>query len=240
MGLKEFIIPAIDIKDGKAVRLFKGDFSQVKVYGDNPVDTAKLWEEKGAKYLHIVDLDGAYQGIPKNIKTVEKIVKSVNIPVEFGGGLRSYEAVKSILDTGVDRVIIGSLAYQNRDELEKIISDFPNKVVIGIDAKDGKVAIKGWLEKTEYTPLEFAKQFESMNIWGYLYTDVNRDGALVGANVEGTRKLAESLSKPVIASGGVSSLEDIKELYKYKDVGIAGVVVGKALYEGKIDLESIS
>jgi phosphoribosylformimino-5-aminoimidazole carboxamide ribotide isomerase len=240
MGLKEFIIPAIDIKDGKAVRLFKGDFSQVKVYGDNPVDTAKLWEEKGAKYLHIVDLDGAYQGIPKNIKTVEKIVKSVNIPVEFGGGLRSYEAVKSILDTGVDRVIIGSLAYQNRDELEKIISDFPNKVVIGIDAKDGKVAIKGWLEKTEYTPLEFAKQFKSMNIWGYLYTDVNRDGALVGANVEGTRKLAESLSKPVIASGGVSSLEDIKELYKYKDVGIAGVVVGKALYEGKIDLESIS
>ena len=240
MGLKEFIIPAIDIKDGKAVRLFKGDFSQVKVYGDNPVDTAKLWEEKGAKYLHIVDLDGAYQGIPKNIKTVEKIVKSVNIPVEFGGGLRSYEAVKSILDIGVDRVIIGSLAYQNRDELEKIISDFPNKVVIGIDAKDGKVAIKGWLEKTEYTPLEFAKQFENMNIWGYLYTDVNRDGALVGANVEGTRKLAESLSKPVIASGGVSSLEDIKELYKYKDVGIAGVVVGKALYEGKIDLESIS
>jgi len=239
MGLKEFIIPAIDIKDGKAVRLFKGDFSKVKIYGENPVDTAKMWEDKGAKYLHIVDLDGAYEGIPKNIDTIEKIVKSVNIPVEFGGGLRSYQAVKKILDIGVDKVIIGSLAYQNRGELEKIISDFPNRVIVGIDAKDGKVAIKGWLEKTEYTPLEFAKQFEGMNIWGYLYTDVNRDGALVGANIEGTKKLAENISKPIIASGGVSSLEDIKELYKYRDIGIAGVVVGKALYEGKIDLEKV-
>jgi phosphoribosylformimino-5-aminoimidazole carboxamide ribotide isomerase len=239
MGLKEFIIPAVDIKDGKAVRLFKGDFSKVKVYGDNPVDIAKGWEEKGAKQLHIVDLDGAYQGIPKNIKIVEEIVKNVNIPIEFGGGLRSYEAVKSILDTGVKRVIIGSLAYQNRDELLKIVSDFPNQVIIGIDAKDGKVAIKGWIEKTEFTPLEFAKEFEDLDIWGYLYTDVNRDGALVGPNIEGTKYLAENLSKPVIASGGVGSIEDIKNLYKLRDKGVIGVVVGKALYEGKVNLEEL-
>ncbi len=239
MGLKEFIIPAVDIKDGKAVRLFKGDFSKVKVYGDNPVDIAKGWEEKGAKQLHIVDLDGAYQGIPKNIKIVEEIVKNVNIPIEFGGGLRSYEAVKSILDTGVKRVIIGSLAYQNKDELLKIVSDFPNQVIIGIDAKDGKVAIKGWIEKTEFTPLEFAKEFEYLDIWGYLYTDVNRDGALVGPNIEGTKYLAENLSKPVIASGGVGSIEDIKNLYKLRDKGVIGVVVGKALYEGKVNLEEL-
>lgn len=239
MGLKDFIIPAVDIKDGKAVRLFKGDFNQVKVYGDNPVEVAKGWEDKGAKHLHIVDLDGAFEGKPKNYKIVEKIVKAVSIPVEFGGGLRNFEAVKTMIDIGVERVIIGSLAYQNKDEFLKIVDTFPEKVVLGIDAKDGKVAIKGWLEKTEYTPLEFAKQFENYNIWGYLYTDVNRDGALVGPNIEGTKFLAENLNKPVIASGGVGKLEDVKKLYSLKPFGVYGVVVGKALYENKIKLEEL-
>ncbi|NPA53085.1 MAG: 1-(5-phosphoribosyl)-5-[(5-phosphoribosylamino)methylideneamino]imidazole-4-carboxamide isomerase [Aquificae bacterium] len=239
MGLKEFIIPAVDIKDGKAVRLFLGKADEVTVYGDNPVDMAKNWEEKGAKHLHIVDLDGAFEGKPKNYRIVEQIVKSVSIPVEFGGGLRSYEAVKTMIELGVDRVVIGSLAYQDRKTFEKIANDFPSKVVVGIDAKDGKVAIKGWVEKTEYTPLEFAKQFDDMPIWGFLYTDVNRDGALVGPNIEGTKTLAENLRHPVIASGGVGSVEDVKKLYQIKDVGIYGVVVGKALYEGKINLEEL-
>ena len=239
MSLKEFVIPAVDIKEGKAVRLYKGDPNAVKVYGDNPVEIAKMWEEKGAKHLHIVDLDGAFEGIPKNYKIVEQIVKSVNVPIEFGGGLRTYEAVEKMIEIGVERVVIGSLAYQDKDLFEKIVNDFPSKVVLGIDAKDGKVAIKGWLEKTEYSPLEFAKMYENLPIWGYLYTDVNRDGALIGPNIEGTKQLAENLSKPVIASGGVSSLEDVKKLYELKKYGVYGVVVGKALYERKINLEEV-
>lgn len=239
MVLKEFIIPAVDIKEGKAVRLFKGDPNAVKVYGENPVDMAKLWEEKGAKRLHIVDLDGAFEGKPKNYKIVENIVKNVSIPVEFGGGLRTFDAVKHMLEIGVEKVVIGSLAYQNPEEFEKIVSYFPDKVILGIDAKDGKVAIKGWLEKTEYSPLEFAKKFEEYPIWGYLYTDVNRDGALTGPNIEGTKYLAENLNKPVIASGGVSSLEDVKKLYNLLNLGVEGVVVGKAIYEGKINLEEL-
>jgi len=240
LTLKEFIIPAVDIKEGKAVRLFKGNPNAVKVYGENPVDIAKLWEEKGAKRLHIVDLDGAFEGKPKNYKIVESIVKNLSIPIEFGGGLRSFEAVKHIFEMGVEKVVIGSLAYQNQKEFEKIVSYFSDKVILGIDAKDGKVAIKGWLEKIQYTPLEFAKKFEEYPIWGYLYTDVNRDGALVGPNIEGTKYLAENLSKPIIASGGVSSLEDVKKLYEIKNCGISGVVVGKAIYEGKINLEELN
>ncbi len=239
MGLKEFIIPAVDIKDGKAVRLFLGKADEVTVYGDNPVEMAKKWEEKGAKHLHIVDLDGAFEGKPKNYRIVEEIVKSVSIPVEFGGGLRNYESVKTMIEIGVERVVIGSLAYQDRDTFEKIVYDFPEKVIVGIDAKDGKVAIKGWVEKTHYTPLEFAKEFDNKPIWGFLYTDVNRDGALTGPNIEGTKELAENLEHPVIASGGVSSVEDIKKLYELKDLGVYGVVVGKALYEGKIKLEEL-
>jgi len=239
LSLKDFIIPAVDIKNGKAVRLYKGDPNAVKVYGDNPVDVAKIWEEKGAKHLHIVDLDGAFEGIPKNYKIVEKIVKSVSIPVEFGGGLRTYEAVKKMIDIGVQRLVIGSLAYQDKKLFEKIVNDFPDKIILGIDAKDGKVAIKGWLEKTEYSPLEFAKMYENLPIWGYLYTDVNRDGAMEGPNIEGTKFLAENLSKPVIASGGVSNIEDVIKLYELKKYGVYGVVVGKALYEGRINLEEI-
>ncbi|WP_297457389.1 1-(5-phosphoribosyl)-5-[(5-phosphoribosylamino)methylideneamino]imidazole-4-carboxamide isomerase [Persephonella sp.] len=239
MGLKSFIIPAVDIKDGKAVRLFKGDPNAVTIYGDDPVSVAKQWEGKGAKHLHIVDLDGAFEGKPKNYKIVEKIVASVSIPVEFGGGLRSFEAAKTMIDIGVARIVIGSLAYTNKDEFMKIIDAFPNKVVVGIDAKDGKVAIKGWLEKTQYTPLEFAQQYDQLNIWGFLYTDVNRDGAMVGPNIEGTKKLAENLKHPVIASGGVGSIEDVQKLYQLKKYGVYSVVVGKALYEGKIKLEEL-
>ena len=236
MGLKSFIIPAVDIKDGKAVRLFKGDPKNVTVYGDNPVEIAKKWENLGAKNLHVVDLDGAFEGFPKNYHIVKEIVKNVSIPIEFGGGLRSYEAVQKMLNIGVERVVIGSLAYQDKESFEKIVKDFPDKIVVGIDAKDGKVAIKGWIEKTEYSPLEFAKMFDEYEIWGFLYTDVNRDGALIGPNIHNTKILAENLKHPVIASGGVGSVNHILELYKLRRYGVYGVVVGKALYEGKVDL----
>ncbi|MFN3977458.1 1-(5-phosphoribosyl)-5-[(5-phosphoribosylamino)methylideneamino]imidazole-4-carboxamide isomerase [Sulfurihydrogenibium azorense] len=239
MGLKEFIIPAIDLKDGKVVRLYKGEFDKVKVYKDNPVDMAKYFQDCGAVHIHVVDLDGALEGKPKNYKVVESIVKSVDILVEFGGGLRSYEAVKSMFEIGVDRVVIGSLAYENQEEFLRIVEDFKNKVIVGIDAKDGKVAIKGWVEKTDYTPLEFAKKYDDLDIFGFLYTDVNRDGAMVGPNIEGTKYLAENLKHFVIASGGVGSLQDVVNLYKLKDYGVFGVVVGKAIYEGKIKLEEL-
>lgn len=234
--MKNFIIPAIDIKEGKAVRLYKGEFSSVKVYSENPIDMAKMFEDAGFRYIHLVDLDGAYEGVPKNIRIVENILKLTNLKVEFGGGLRSYKAVKSMFEVGVDRVIIGSLAYENKEEFIKIVEDFSNKVVLGIDAKDGKLAIRGWVEKADITPLDFAREFDNLSIWGYLYTDVNRDGTLEGPNIEGTKFLAENLSKPVIASGGVSSLEDVVKLYQIREIGIAGVVVGKAIYEGKIDI----
>lgn len=239
MGLKEFIIPAIDLKDGKVVRLYKGEFDKVKVYKDNPVDMAKYFQDCGAVHIHVVDLDGALEGKPKNYKVVESIVKSVDILVEFGGGLRSYEVVKSMFEIGVDRVVIGSLAYENQEEFLRIVEDFKNKVIVGIDAKDGKVAIKGWVEKTDYTPLEFAKKYDDLDIFGFLYTDVNRDGAMVGPNIEGTKYLAENLKHFVIASGGVGSLQDVVNLYKLKDYGVFGVVVGKAIYEGKIKLEEL-
>ncbi|ACN99716.1 1-(5-phosphoribosyl)-5-[(5-phosphoribosylamino)methylideneamino]imidazole-4-carboxamide isomerase [Sulfurihydrogenibium azorense Az-Fu1] len=239
MSLKEFIIPAIDLKDGKVVRLYKGEFDKVKVYKDNPVDMAKYFQDCGAVHIHVVDLDGALEGKPKNYKVVESIVKSVDILVEFGGGLRSYEAVKSMFEIGVDRVVIGSLAYENQEEFLRIVEDFKNKVIVGIDAKDGKVAIKGWVEKTDYTPLEFAKKYDDLDIFGFLYTDVNRDGAMVGPNLEGTKYLAENLKHFVIASGGVGSLQDVINLYKLKDYGVFGVVVGKAIYEGKIKLEEL-
>ncbi|MGC9121275.1 MAG: 1-(5-phosphoribosyl)-5-[(5-phosphoribosylamino)methylideneamino]imidazole-4-carboxamide isomerase [Sulfurihydrogenibium sp.] len=239
MSLKDFIIPAIDIKEGKAVRLYKGEFDKVKVYDNDPVDVAKRFKDYGVKHLHVVDLDGALEGKPKNYKVVEKIIKYVDLPVEFGGGLRSFDAVKTMFEIGVNRVVIGSLAYENPDEFLKIVQEYKNKVIVGIDAKDGKVAIKGWIEKTDYTPLEFAKRYDDLDIFGFLYTDVNRDGAMVGPNIEGTKKLAENLKHYVIASGGVSCLEDIKKLYDLKDYGVYGVVVGKAIYEGKIDLGSI-
>jgi phosphoribosylformimino-5-aminoimidazole carboxamide ribotide isomerase len=191
MTLKEFIIPAIDIKDGKVVRLYKGEFDKVKVYNENPVDMAKYFEDAGAKHIHVVDLDGALEGLPKNIKILESIVRSVNIPIEFGGGLRSFEAVKAVLDLGVERVVIGSLAYQNPEEFYKIVESFLNRVIVGIDAKDGNVAIKGWTEKTEASPLEFVKKYDGLDIFGFLFTDVSRDGVMIGANVEATVELAK-------------------------------------------------
>ncbi|MCW4573794.1 1-(5-phosphoribosyl)-5-[(5-phosphoribosylamino)methylideneamino] imidazole-4-carboxamide isomerase [Venenivibrio stagnispumantis] len=239
MSLKDFIIPAIDIKDGKAVRLFKGDYNQITVYSDNPVDLAKDFEEKGAKHLHIVDLDGAKEGFSKNFKIVENIIKSVSILVEFGGGIRDYQTIKNLVSFGVSRIIIGSMIFEKKDEVIKAIFDFQNKIVIGIDAKDGKVAIKGWIETTEKSPLEIAKEFDNIPIWGFLYTDISRDGAMVGPNIEATEYLAKNLKHPVIASGGVSSIEDVKKLFKLKDLGVYGVVVGKAIYEGKIRLEDL-
>ena len=230
MNLKEFIIPAIDIKEGKVVRLYKGEFEKSKVYYENPSDIAKFFGELGFKRLHVVDLDGAKEGKPANLKHLEKIREVFPGEIEVGGGVRSYETAKTIFDVGIDYVVVGTLAVKNPKEFEKILESFPNKVILAIDSKGGKIAVGGWLEETPLTPEELAKRYEDKPVWGYLYTIVERDGSLEGVDTKPYEEIKKFVKKPVLASGGVSSLEDVKKLYNI----VEGVVVGKAIYEGRI------
>ena len=236
VDLKGFIIPAIDLKEGIVVRLFKGDCNQITVYSQNPVDTAKYFADLGFKRIHIVDLDGAKEGLPVNLKALEKIRQAVNCEIQFGGGLRTREAFKKLFeDLGIDYAIVGTLAVKNPQLFEEIVETYPNKVILSLDAKGGRVAVGGWLESTSYTPEEFAAKYETKPIWGYLYTVVERDGTLSGIDIEPYRNIKRAVKKPVLASGGVASIEDIKKLIGVVD----GVVVGRAIYEGKIDLSTL-
>ncbi len=235
MNLKEFVIPAIDIKDGKAVRLYKGEFSKVKVYSDKPEEIAKKFNDYGFKRIHVVDLDGAKEGKLKNINVIKKIRKNFKREIEVGGGIRSYKVVKSLFEEGINYTVIGTLAVKNPEEFEKIISEFPNRVILAIDSKFGRVAVGGWTEETSSTPEEFVKIYDSKPVWGYLYTVIERDGSLEGVDIQPYKEIKKYTKKPVLASGGVSSIEDIKKLYGIVD----GVIVGKAIYEGKIKLEEL-
>jgi phosphoribosylformimino-5-aminoimidazole carboxamide ribotide isomerase len=236
VSLKEFVIPAIDIKDGKVVRLYKGEYSKLKVYGENPVEVAKYYDSLGFKRIHIVDLDGAKEGYPANLKLVEKIRENVNCEIEFGGGIRTKEAIKKLLNQiGINYVIIGTLAVKETQLFEEIIKEFPNRIILSIDSKGGKVAVGGWLETASMTPEEFAKQYDDKLIWGYLYTVIEKDGTLEGVDIEPYKRIKQFVNKPVLASGGVASLEDIKKLIGITD----GVVVGRAIYEGRINLEEL-
>ncbi len=228
------VIPAVDIKNGKCVRLYQGRADMEKVYFENPVDVAKRWEELGASRIHVVDLDGAFEGIPKNISIVERIVKTLSVPVQFGGGVRTVEALDRLFGIGVDRVIIGTVAIENGELFEKMLKRHPGRLIIGIDAKNGLVTTRGWVNVTEIKATALAKEFDSLPIWGFVYTDISRDGTLTSPNFEEIEKLASSVKHPVIASGGVSSIEDLEKLSRINNV--AGAIVGKALYEGKIDL----
>ncbi|SNR81595.1 1-(5-phosphoribosyl)-5-[(5-phosphoribosylamino)methylideneamino]imidazole-4-carboxamide isomerase [Desulfurobacterium atlanticum] len=231
------LIPAVDIKDGKCVRLYKGRADAVKEYFDNPVEAALLWQNKGATRLHVVDLDGAFEGVPKNIKIVEEIVKRLSIPVQFGGGVRTVEAVKALKDAGVDRIIVGTVAVENPELFEEMIDVFPDGMVLGVDAKDGYMTTRGWVEKTELKAVEFAKKYEDEPIWGFVYTDISRDGTLEGPNFEEVERFAGSVKKPVIASGGIAREEDVFRLAEIPNV--VGAITGKAVYEGTIDFESV-
>ena len=233
------VIPAVDIKGGKCVRLYQGKADREKVYFENPVEVAKRWEDEGARRIHVVDLDGAFEGIPKNIRVVEEITKSVSIPVQFGGGIRTLQAVEKLFSINVDRVIIGTVAVENPDLFKNIVKQYPEKIVLGIDAKDGLVTTKGWVEVTKIQAIELARNYDTMDIWGYVYTDISRDGTLSGPNFEQIERFAKSVTKPVIASGGVSSKEDIFKLKSLQELGVVGVIVGKALYEGKIKLKEV-
>ncbi len=229
------VIPAVDIKDGKCVRLYQGRADEQTVYFENPLDAALLWQAKGAKRLHVVDLDGAFEGVPKNIKVVEQIVSKLDIPIQFGGGVRSKKALEALKDVGVDRVVVGTLAYENKELFLELVADFPFFLVLGVDAKDGYLAVRGWTQKTNVRADVFAKEFEKLPIWGFVYTDISRDGTMTSPNFDEIRAFAKNVDKPVIASGGVSGPQDILKLMNFQNV--AGVIVGKALYEGKINLE---
>lgn len=231
------IIPAIDIKDGKCVRLTQGQKDAETVFSNNPVDVAKSWQAQGAKYIHVVDLDGAFDGRPKNLSIVEQIVRNTKIPIQFGGGLRTTQDVKTVLDMGVNRVIVGTRAIDSPAWVAEICSQFPRRIAIGIDAKDGRVAVKGWTSVCDWTAQAFAKEVEKMSPCAIIYTDISKDGMLQGPNIRGLQEMVASVAIPIIASGGVSSLDDIKAL---SHLPIAGMIIGKALYTGHVSLSEIN
>lgn len=228
------IIPAIDLIDGKAVRLMKGDYNQVTVYSDRPVLVAKYFEEQGAKFLHIVDLDGAKDGNTANFETVREIVAATDLSLEIGGGIRDLETVKRYIEIGVDRVILGTAAVKDPEFLREALRLYPENVVVGVDIKDGKIAIKGWLEISELTCFDFCRQLEDLGVRTIICTDISKDGMMSGTNRELYRDLSEKFSINIIASGGVSSLEDIRSL---SEMNLYGAILGKALYTGAVTLK---
>ena len=230
------IIPAIDIKGGRCVRLLQGRMDAETVYSDDPSAMARRWEDGGAGRLHVVDLDGAVEKMPKNLPQIRAIIDSVGIPVQVGGGIRDMETIRMYLESGVDRVVIGTEAIRNPDLVKQACQAYPDRIVVGIDARAGRVAIEGWTETTDASAVELARQFEDSGVAAINFTDIERDGMRTGPNIEETRRLAESVAIPVVASGGVSSLDDIKALLPLASSGVVGVIIGKALYDGNVDL----
>ncbi len=230
------VIPAIDLLDGRCVRLYQGDYQQSQVYSENPVEIARKWAQLGATRLHLVDLDGAKQGKPVNLATIEAIVRAISIPVQVGGGLRDRLSIAQLLNIGVDRTIVGTVAVENPTLVQELCQEFPKKIAVGIDARNGKVATRGWLETSEVLATELAQQMAQLGVAAIIYTDIHRDGTLSGPNREALRELASNIEIPVIASGGVSSLTDLLGLLSLEPVGVTGAIVGKALYTGDVDL----
>mmetsp|Transcript_13456 Transcript_13456/g.6604 ORF Transcript_13456/g.6604 Transcript_13456/m.6604 type:complete len:243 (-) Transcript_13456:1205-1933(-) len=231
------IIPAIDIKDGKCVRLLQGRMKDMTVYSDKPAAMAKRWVDEGAQLLHIVDLDGAVKKKTKNLDCIKEILKVVDIPVQLGGGIRDIKTIEIVFKIGISKVIIGTEAIRNPQLVKDACKYYRNKIIVGIDAKKGMVAIEGWTATTDVTAVELAKQFEDCGVAAINFTDIHRDGMQTGPNIEKTRILAESVSIPVVASGGVSGIDDIKNLLPLTKVGVTGVIIGKALYSGSLELK---
>lgn len=229
------IYPAIDIKDGKCVRLFKGRFDDMTVYGDDPAAMAKKWESLGGEYIHVVDLDGALKGHGVNAEVIKKICQSVNVPVQTGGGIRTMEDIEYKLSCGIDRVIIGTKAVTDAEFVKRAVDKYKEKIVIGIDAKDSMVAIEGWEQVSDFTAVEFAKKMENIGVRTIVYTDIATDGTLAGPNVSAMAEMAKAVNIDIIASGGIGSNEHITSLIP---TGVEGVIVGKALYTDKVDLSA--
>jgi len=231
------VIPAIDLLDGNCVRLRKGDFNHVTKFHNDPTEQARKWQELGAQRIHLVDLDAAKTGEPKNDKSIKAIVKAVEIPVQIGGGVRNYERASILLDYGVESVIIGTSAIDNPNLVHSITANYPKRVIVGIDVKEGKVATKGWLEESNVEASELVKRFNTSNIKSFIFTDISTDGTLEGPNIDALRQLAQCTHLPLIASGGIASIEDLLSILKLEEEGVTGVIIGRALYDKKIDLK---
>ena len=229
------LFPAIDLKEGQCVRLVQGDMNQATVFNADPAAQAASFEAQGFHYLHVVDLDGAFAGKPMNAQAVEAILAGVKMPVQLGGGIRNLETIEAWLSKGIARVIIGTAALKNPDLVREGARKFPGRVAVGIDARGGHVAVEGWADTAELTAIELAKRFEDAGVAAIIYTDIARDGILKGLNIESTIELAEAISIPVIASGGLASLEDVKRLLQPDCAKLAGAVTGRALYDGRLD-----
>lgn len=230
------VIPAIDLRDGRCVRLVQGDKNLETIYSDEPVEMALRWESLGAPCLHVVDLDGAFKGNPQNLEIIKEMVNAVRIPIQAGGGIRTLEAVQSTLEMGVERVILGTAAILNPELVSECIKAYGERILVGIDGRDGQVAIEGWESTVGMTVENLAGLVSGLGVKEVVFTDTRRDGTLKGPNLEATKKLAESSGLKVIASGGVSSLEDLHALKGLQKYGVTGVIMGKALYSGTISL----
>jgi phosphoribosylformimino-5-aminoimidazole carboxamide ribotide isomerase len=230
------LFPAIDLKDGSCVRLVRGDMEQAFVFNPDPAAQANAFEQLGFEWLHLVDLNGAFEGKPINAGAVEAVLKAIKMPVQLGGGIRNMETIALWLEKGVARVILGTAALKNPELVRQACRAYPGRIAVSIDARDGFVAVQGWAEDTRVKALDLALMFEDSGVAAIIYTDINRDGMLGGMNVEGTANLAQHLTTPVIASGGVESLQDLIELKREEESGISGVIVGRALYDGRIDV----
>jgi len=228
------IYPAIDLKGGVCVRLVRGEMSDATVFNDDPIDQAQGFESNGFSWIHLVDLDGAFEGRSVNDEVVRGIVDAVDLPVQLGGGIRSMQAIEQWLERGVRRVILGTVAVRDPNLVRQACANFPGQIAIGIDSRDGLVAVEGWTERSTIKTLDLALQFEDCGAAAIIHTDINRDGAMGGVNVEATADLAFALNTPVIASGGVSSLEDLRAIKAVEHMGVDGVICGRALYDGRI------
>jgi phosphoribosylformimino-5-aminoimidazole carboxamide ribotide isomerase len=233
------IIPAIDLKDGQCVRLKQGLMEEATVFSDSPAAMARHWLEQGARRLHLVDLNGAFAGKPKNESAIKAILKEVgdDIPVQLGGGIRDLDTIERCLDDGLTYVIIGTAAVKNPGFLHDACTAFPGHIIVGLDAKDGKVATDGWSKLTGHDVVDLGKKFEDYGVESIIYTDIGRDGMLSGINIEATVRLAQALTIPVIASGGLSNLEDIKQLLAVESEGVIGTIAGRAIYDGSLDFK---
>ena len=235
------IIPAIDIKDGNCVRLQQGDMNSATIFSDDPGETARKWKSLGAKRLHVVDLNGAFAGKPKNESAIKEIVAAMrneegdNIPIQLGGGIRDLETIERYLDDGISYIIIGTAAVKSPGFLHEACDAFPGHIIVALDAKEGKVATDGWSKLTGHDVIDLAKRFEGYGVEAVIYTDIGRDGMMTGVNIDATVKLAKELTVPVIASGGLNDLDDVKRLIAVEDEGIMGAITGRAIYEGTLD-----
>ena len=236
------IFPAIDLLDGKCVRLYQGDYDRSQIFNDNPADMARDWLAQGANKLHLVDLDGAKAGQPVNVAAIASIVEMVKttatqpVQIQVGGGLRTEASVRQLLTLGVDRIILGTVAVEQPELVRELCQQYPDQIAIGIDARNGKVATKGWLETSEVLAIDLARQMAQMGVAAIIYTDIHRDGTLTGPNLAALRELASGIKIPVIASGGVSSVRDLLDLLSLTAVGVTGAIIGRALYTGEVNL----